>query len=227
MGYDRPVHCRAFLIILSVITACAPPAPTPTAPPARPTTSAAPASASAQPPAPAGTAEPAAVRRPNRRGECDLGEAIDAFLTGQEAARCGALNRAPANDDYERARACVVLAQRATKPFRLVWGGPNIDSVLREAVAARVRDGRYEVRWFSYDSCPSGCGDADPTWTSRRCDPLVDLRAACSALGRTKTPVDEELRWICDEDLAQKRRGRMELFCSASVEPETCGPVSP
>jgi hypothetical protein len=214
---------RLALIVLSVSTACAPSAPS--APPAKLIASSATASASTQPPAPAGTAEPVVVPQRDRRGECDLGQALDVFLTGQEAVRCGDLPRARSDEDYERARACVIAAQRARKPFMLVWGGPNIDSVLREAVAARVKGGRYEVRWFSYDSCPSGCGDRDPTWSSARCEPLVDLRAACSALGRKKTPEDEDLRWLCDEDGVKKTRRRLELYCREPAEREMCGPT--
>jgi len=78
------------------------------------------------------------ARKPGRAGGCELGQALAVFLTGQEAVRCGELGRALTNEDYERARACVIAAQRARKPFTLVWGGPNIDSVRREAVAARV-----------------------------------------------------------------------------------------
>lgn len=216
---------RLALIVLSVSTACAPSAPS--APPAKITPSSAAAPVSVQPLAPASPAEPVVVPQRDRRGECDLSQALNAFLTGQEAVRCGDLGRALTNEDYERARACVIAAQRARKPFTLVWGGPNIDSVRREAVAARVTDGRYEVRWFSYDSCPSGCGDRDPTWSSARCEPLVDLRAACSSLGRKKTPEDEDLRWLCDEDGVQKTRRHLELYCKGPAEREMCGPTPP
>ena len=92
------------------------------------------------------------VPRRDRRGECDLDKAVDAFLTGQEAVRCGDLQRTLAGEDYERARACVLAAHRARKPFTLVWGGANIDSVMRDAVAARVVDATWS---FAAAAAPS------------------------------------------------------------------------
>jgi hypothetical protein len=217
------VHRRT-LIVLSLSTACAPavspPGPTASEPP--------PASSSAPPhAASAGAADPVEVAPRGRRGACDLREALDAFLAGQAAVNCGDLPSRPASADYERARACVLDAQRARKPFMLVWGGAMIDSIMREAVAARLIEGRYEVRWFSYDSCPSGCGDLDPVWSSMRCEPLADLRAECAAFSRTKTAADEEVRWLCHEDMAEKTRRQMELRCVGRAAPEMCGPPPP
>ncbi|MFT3771440.1 MAG: hypothetical protein QM820_38995 [Minicystis sp.] len=130
----------------------------------------------------------------------------------------------PTAEEYERARACVLRAQAARKPFRLVWGGPMIDSIMRQAVAGRSVDGRYEVWWFSYDSCPSGCGDADPVSGSARCGSLVDLRAACKARAKSKGPVDRDLEWLCDEDNARAARRSLELRCTSPVEVHSCGP---
>lgn len=137
---------------------------------------------------------------------------------------CGDMPERPQEKAYERARACALKAHAAHKPFRLVWGGPRIDSIMRQATVGRFVDGRYEVRWFSYDSCPSGCGDADPVWGSDRCDSLEDLRAACKAQAKSKGPVDKALAWLCDKDNAQEVRRSLELRCTNPVEMQSCGP---
>jgi hypothetical protein len=129
----------------------------------------------------------------------------------------------PKEDDYERARACALKAQAARKAFRLVWGGARIDSVMRQAAAGRSVDGRYEVGWFSYDSCPSGCGDEDPVWHRVRCGSLEDLRAVCEAQAKSKGPVDADLAWLCDKDNAHKARRSLELRCTNPVDVQSCG----
>jgi hypothetical protein len=130
----------------------------------------------------------------------------------------------PKGEEYERARACALKAQAAHKAFRLVWGGSGIDSILYQAAAGRSVDGRYEVRWFVYDSCPSGCGDEDPVWASARCGSLEDLRAACKAQAKSTGPVDKDLEWLCDKDNAQEARDLLELRCTNPVERQSCGP---
>jgi hypothetical protein len=212
-GYPGEVRHCAWLL-LPIVLACAPPAPAPVV--QRPEHVAAP------PPAPAPEPVPP---RPSRRGECALGEALDAFLSGQDAVRCGALRQAPSEPDYERARACVLAALHGRAAFAVVLDGPTLDSLMLQAIAGRMSEGRYEVRWFSYDSCPSGCGGDDPQWESVRCDPLTDLRAACKAFGPKKAPPEEELRRLCDEDALRERRRRLELRCEGGLSQETCGPV--
>jgi hypothetical protein len=193
----------------------------PTAPLVRPL-----ASASAtlpSPPPPAASIAPPAPWR-SRRGECDLNQAIDDLVGAEEAERCGDMPKTPQKEEYERARACVLKAQAAHKPFRLMWRQPSIDSAMRAAVAGRSVDGRYEVWWFSYDSCPSGCGDADPMWGSARCGSLMDVRAACKAQAKSKGPADKDLAWMCDEDNAHAARRSIELRCKNPVEMRFCGP---
>lgn len=155
---------------------------------------------------------------PSRSGECTLGKALDAYLSGQDVTNCGELPSRPADEAYERARACVMAAQRARKAFKIVWGGQGIDSITYNAVAGRAAGGGYEVRWFSYDSCPSGCGTGNPTWNSVRCEPLVDLRAACQA------PAGEARSRLCDPDDRPKARSLLELRCDRRTDPEGCGP---
>lgn len=211
------MRIRGWLVV-SLVTACTPAPVVPvtqragliSVPPPRP-----------EPPSV--PAEPIALRR-SRRGECNLAKALDAFLLGQEATNCGELSSMPADVDYERARACVIEAQRARKAFKIVWGGPAIDSIMLEAIAGRdVGDG-YEVRWFSYDSCPSGCGHDDPSWDSVRCASVVDLRAACRALQQQKKVGDDDLRWLCESGDERKMRRRLELRCNGRGDPRVCGP---
>lgn len=199
------------LLVLPAVVACAPAPAAPIAPRAAPV-------------AAASAAEPISARR-SRRGECDVGKAIDAFLLGQETTHCGRLPWRPADADYERARACTIEAQRARRAFEVVWGGPEIDSSRFEAIAGRAGGDGYEVRWFSYDSCPSGCGADDPQWSSVRCEPLVDLRAACNALPQQKKTGDDELRWLCEVGDERKMRRRLELRCNGRGEPQVCGPT--
>lgn len=142
--------------------------------PATPTVSSPPPSPSPASPSPS----PAAS---SRRGECPLSDALANFLGRATAIECGVLPSGASLEDYERLRVCVVAAARGGKTFtaRLRLGG--LDSSFEEAYAGRGTGGSYEVRSFSYDSCPSGCGDADPGWSSQACHPLVDLRSACPA----------------------------------------------
>jgi hypothetical protein len=212
---------RAWVLAFGLLGCSAEPKALPGAPPVPPRVTASAALPLPSPPPTAPIAPPAPQR--SRRGECDLTRAIDEFIGTEEAERCGDMPERPNDDEYERARACALKAQAAHKAFRLVWGGPRIDSIMRQAAAGRSVDGRYEVRWFSYDSCPSGCGDADPVWESARCGSLVDLRAACKAQAKSKKPVDEELVWLCDEDNARKVRRSLELRCTNPVELQSCG----
>jgi hypothetical protein len=174
-------------------------------------------------PQPAAIPPPAAVPvpPPSRRGTCDFQAALDAFLAGQAPERCGELRYRPADADYERARACALAAMRDRQAFTVIWAGPSLDSMIRYAYAGRPAPAGYEVRRFVYDSCPAGCGDEDPHWTSARCEPPLDLRAVCATVAAGKDP---ELRDLCDVDALEVRRKRyLELGCVGDVKPEGCG----
>lgn len=200
---------RAWLASL-LLGACAPP-PAPPAPvPPRPAPVAAPL-----PPAPA-------PRLRSRRGECELDPAIDAFLMGQDAVRCGDLKRRPKRDDSERARACMLAALRDHRAFAVLWGGPNIDSIIRGAFVGRDLGDGYETREFTYDSCPSGCGADDPVWGSVRCEPLVDVRAVCATLARNpKARVDAEASWFCQDDV-MPNSNPLDFICHGRTQPHGC-----
>lgn len=136
-----------------------------------------------------------------------------------------AFAQATHKEDYDRARACVIAAQRARKAFSVKWGGAEIDSSRFLAIAGRMISGRYEVHWFSYDSCPSGCGADDPQWSRQRCDAFVDLRTTCpSLLRKQRTKANEDLFFMCDEAFESKRRRHLEFLCMNPGEPQSCVP---
>jgi hypothetical protein len=225
---------RSRSVILLAIASCAPhrDAPLPLRDVSPP-----PATASAAP-SPAPAAEP--PPRPSRRGTCKLDRAVADYLLGQDAVQCGDAGRRPTLDENMKIRACILGAYREGRPFVAWYGGWSIDSELRGAIVARDDGDRLEVRWFFYDSCPSGCGDEDPHWWSLRCSELVlDLEAACKKLRAARPrakgapkqvrPEDEELRDICriDEEgsigLSWLSRHRFGLWCKAPTDERGCG----
>jgi hypothetical protein len=219
-------HARPLVVLL--VLGCTPPR-------AAPVTS--PSSATIEPPAATAlrvetTAAPSSPPpRPSRRGQCRLDAALADFLGADSAIRCGDILPRASVGDYETVRACIVAAVGARRAFSATFTLSGLDSSFQEAYAGRNTGSGYEVRSFSYDSCPSGCGDEDPAWWSRTCRPLVDLRSACPV--RKHGASDEGLRWACDEvqsvardhifsDPRKQTRRRLELWCDQPADAGTC-----
>lgn len=118
------------------------------------------------------------------------------------------------------------------KAFSATFTLRGKDSVLMRSLAGRATGAGYEVRAFSYDGCPSGCGTGDPEWASQTCHPLLDLRSACS-LVRKRVDADEGLRWACEE-VAENPSGdpsdgaglTLGLWCNAGVDAGACPSAS-
>jgi hypothetical protein len=86
--------------------------------------------------------------------------AIDAALrdfAGPGAVSCGAVEGAASTDALYACYAASLEGERAFYGFE---AGAGIDSRVADGWAS---DGRGRFAEFRYDSCPSGCGDGDPT----------------------------------------------------------------
>lgn len=219
----HPALKRLSFALLVASVGCAPRAEPAVSTP--PTPSAAPAPAPTPRQAPAPEPEP----RPSRRGECALEQAFAEFLAGEEAIACPSFPMRSPPARYDELRQCIVGAIKAKKAFSAVMDLPGIDSTFREGYVGRKKGSAYEIRFFSYDSCPSGCGDADPAWWSQACTSVVDLKDACKKPLPKNAP--EDMHFACerleDESFGDPRRrflSALRLYCiPAKEEPTFCG----
>lgn len=171
---------------------------------------------------------PAAPIRPSRRGECGIAEALSGFLGAEPTILCGNLPRRAPERDFERMRICVVDAMSRRKAFAATWTLQGIDSTFEDAFAGRTTGAGYEVRWYLYDSCPSGCGDDNPAWWGEACHPLLDLRVACAS--RKRGDADEDLHRACEvqadgpdsSDPRRRARWLLGLYCDRPVHVDQC-----
>lgn len=227
---DRAVYCgRVKGLVVSVLVTlvgCAPKveAPAPLPPLSDPT-----------PPevraVPAVTASPSSAPEPqrrSRRGECDVQQALSAFVGGEPSVRCGSITSRAEPAAFDALRKCILDAARRKASFVADIRISGIDSVFWEAYAGRMAGATYEVRNFSYDSCPSGCGDEDPMWLSYRCKPLLDADKACKA--RKLIEQEEGLRFFCEDradggghgDPRRNVRALLGVWCSGWERAESC-----
>jgi hypothetical protein len=190
---------RSAWVVTFLLAACARPVPSPTPPPPHLERPSASTSAPTTDDAPVlSTADtPSDLHRPLRTGECGLETALDDLLGAQPAIRCDEHSGQSDAADAERIRACMLSAIKQRKAFSATLRfGESFDSVIKQAYLGRTTTDGYEVREFHYDSCPSGCGQDDPGWSSYVCSPLEDLRAAC--VSRSRRDKDEHLRHACE-----------------------------
>lgn len=169
---------------------------------------------------PADDASVVPVMDASARSNCEIEPRIAALLMEQpKAIRCADLPMHASNAAVTAARACVLAAVRAERPFALKVIEAGIDSRVEEAFVGRRAPGdqRYATFWITYDGCPRGCGDADPHSTTRRCHPLVDAEAACA----------KERRLMKQGDLdplpcRTMRAEYINLFCGGDDITEAC-----
>lgn len=188
------------------------------------------------PPAPIRAAEPpeadvteSSPRDPDRRGECRLADALHTFLGDGPVVRCGELARRATLAEHQDARACILEAIRGEEPFFVLLHIPGIDSSFERAFAGRPSGADYETRQFDYDSCPMGCGDTFPVWSSVRCNPLLDGASACKD---PKTVERHAMRGFCERlgegpgevfgDPRTRATVWLGLFCASGSEPVDC-----
>jgi hypothetical protein len=191
---------------------------------------------SASPAAPPATATAAEAKveapppRRSRRGECALDDAMREFIGGEPEVRCTSITSRSPKEAYDAMTECILGAVKQKKSFSASITVSGIDSVFGEAYAGRGQGADYEVRVYSYDSCPSGCGDEDPMWGSDSCHPLVSLDKACAKM--PQKGADEGLQWACDMrsrrgqaafgDPRNRIRALLGVFCTAPKDAGRC-----